>query len=382
MQVVHIIRDLDAASGGPSRSLPALVRGQSRVFNQSQLKVLFQDRGQQMTVDPAEELPSKFMPVAAGSALGPLRIRKLLERIHREDKIDLLHLHGIWSPTIHVAARFARRQKIPYVISPRGMLSAWCLNNKSMRKRAAWQFYQYSDLQQAACLHATSDDEAADIRASGLRPPIAMIPHGCELPLGQHASEPSNTHLAVCLTRIHPVKGLGDLVAAWAAIRPGDWQLVIAGPDTNGYGAKLRQEISQQQLDDSVSLIDAVDGAEKWDWLSRAELFISASHSENFGMSIAESLAAGTPVITTQATPWQSILDHRCGWWVPVGCEGLGAAISEAISLGSEKLAKMGQRGSQLIRSEYSWDAIANRTWRMYRWLDDTSQQVPPDVTT
>jgi glycosyltransferase involved in cell wall biosynthesis len=259
------------------------------------------------------------------------------------------------------------------------MLSTWCLNNKSMRKRLAWWSYQQCDLQRADCIHATSDAESTDVRCSGLSTPIAMIPHGCEFPPSGFAKRRSNPKLAVCITRIHPVKGLEDLLEAWASVRPVGWQLAIAGPDSTGYGEQLREHMKRLRLSESVRLIGAVDGAGKWDLLSRAQLSVSASHSENFGMSIAESLAAGTPVITTQGTPWESVVDHRCGWWVPVGREALAGAIREVVSLAPADLAKMGERGSELIRRRHSWDAVASRIAAVYRWLLD-SKNIPRDV--
>ncbi len=379
MHVVHVIRDLDSVSGGPSRSLPALLRGLTRVNPNMRLAAVFQDRGNDITIRPNEESNVEFTPLAGGSP-GPFRVRKHLDRVHRQQQIDVIHLHGLWSPSIHLAAGLARRHGIPYIISPRGMLSAWCLNNKSIRKRIAWWSYQQRDLQRADCIHATSGDEADDIRSTLAAPPIAMIPHGCELPPIGYTKKRSDSPLAVCITRIHPVKGLADLIDAWANVHPPGWQLVIAGPDSNGYAAQLRQQISRQQLDHSVRLSGAVDGKEKWDLLSEADLFLSASHSENFGMSIAESLAAGTPVITTQGTPWESVIDHRCGWWVPIGVDGLAAAIREATSLHSGDLLAMGKRGSDLITSQFSWDVIAGRMLNVYRWLLDRSIDMPAEI--
>ena len=123
-----------------------------------------------------------------------------------------------------------------------------------------------------------------------------------------------------------------------------------------------------------------VEGDAKWQLLGQAELSISGSRSENFGMSIAESLAAGVPVIATEGTPWQSVREHRCGWWVPVGCNGLAAAITEATSLETEELSRMGQRGAAMIESQYSWDVIAAQTTSVYRWLLDKTVDMPAHV--
>ena len=147
------------------------------------------------------------------------------------------------------------------------MLSTWCLNNKSTRKRLAWWGYQNQDLRSANCIHATSADEAKDIRSVGLDPPIAMIPHGCDMPPEELGQTDSPKRLAICITRIHPVKGLPELLDAWADVRPQGWQLVIAGHDSNGYASELRQQIVRHDLSDSVEITQAVDGLEKMELL-------------------------------------------------------------------------------------------------------------------
>ena len=380
MHVVHVIRDLDTASGGPSRSLPALARSLGRNHPDLHVTTLFQDRGYEMTVDLSNDTAADFQAVRGGSLLGPRWVRNRLAQMHGKTPIDLVHLHGLWSPSIHLSARFARQRRIPHLITPRGMLSTWCLGNKSLRKRIAWRTYQRDDLLRADCLHATSPSEVSDIQSSGIPGPIAMIPHGCELPPHQFAASGSNSRLAVCITRLHPVKGLAELLDAWADVRPVGWQLTIAGPDHQGYGDELRAQIQRLDLHGSVEITGSVDGEKKWQLLSQAELFLSASHSENFGMSIAESLAAGTPVITTRGTPWQSIIDHHCGWWVPVGSESLAKALREATSLSSADLSKMGVRGSDLVRSQFCWDAIALRMIALYHWLVDRSSAPPADI--
>jgi glycosyltransferase involved in cell wall biosynthesis len=98
-------------------------------------------------------------------------------------------------------------------------------------------------------------------------------------------------------------------------------------------------------------------------------LFVLPSHSENFGIVVAEALASGVPVITTRATPWEELVTHRCGWWTENGPEPLAAALRDALSRTDEERREMGRRGRQLVDQKYSWPGIAAQVHAVYRWM-------------
>ena len=376
MRIIHIIRDLDVASGGPSRSLPALAEATKETCANLEVDVVFQYRGRKATVD-VSSLASVHYHALEGSPSA--RLTKLMQWLRKQNRrcaIDVIHLHGLWSPSIHLAARFSRGAGIPYVVSPRGMLSDWCIGSKSLRKRIAWAGYQRKDLQRSSCIHATSDAEAFDIRSKGFVDGVEVIPHGCDLPPpvilpGQSDQSTSvdtcPTRVAVTMCRLHPVKGLEDLVEAWGTVRPENWRLLIVGPDSNNYRQVLHKQIERRNLVDTIEIRPAVNPPEKWRLLDQADLYVSASHSENFGMSIAEAMASGTPVITTQSTPWSILSEADCGWWVPVGIDGLSAAINEATTTKNSDLSSMGHRCASLIEAEYSWRSVSEKMTSLYR---------------
>ncbi len=122
----------------------------------------------------------------------------------------------------------------------------------------------------------------------------------------------SNSKLAVCITRLHPVKGLADLLDAWAKVRPVGWQLRIAGPDPEGYGDELRGQMQRLNLNGAVQITGSIDGRGQMGTVI-AQPNCSSLHriARISACRSRKSLAAGTPVITTQQTPWQSITDHH-----------------------------------------------------------------------
>jgi glycosyltransferase involved in cell wall biosynthesis len=174
---------------------------------------------------------------------------------------------------------------------------------------------------------------------------------------------------ALFLSRIHPIKGLLELVDAWGQVRPAGWRMVIAGPDEGGRRAVVEARVLAQGLASDFAFVGAVDGAEKTALYQSADLFILPSFSENFGVVIAEALACGVPVITTKGTPWAGLQTHRCGWWIDLGKDALVDALREATLTPAEVRQEMGERGRIYATSTFDWHAIARDMLAVYQWI-------------
>jgi glycosyltransferase involved in cell wall biosynthesis len=254
------------------------------------------------------------------------------------------------------------------------MLEPWAWGHHAWKKRPVWQLLERKNLASAALLHATSEQEAQSFRDRGLRVPIAIIPNGVELP---GYDEPNTGHCPTSskrtllfLSRIHPKKGLSMLLEAWAKVRPSGWNLKIVGPDEGGHRKELEKQATSLGLADVVSFHDAVRGKDAKSALFReASLFVLPTHSENFGIAVAEAMAHGLPVITTHGAPWQLLETEQCGWWVPVSVAGLAAALDDATRQSPESLAEMGARGRAVVAERFGWDGIARQFIDCYRWL-------------
>jgi glycosyltransferase involved in cell wall biosynthesis len=374
ISVLHVIPGLDPRSGGTSR---AVVDMTDALAQQPGLLVtlMYTEHvdGECLSSDPKV----RRIGVSAESGLrskAGLAFQRELERRIDLQRPALIHVHGLWHPVDHWAASSARRHRIPLVIQPHGMLEAWALRHRSLRKRAAMWLYQRRDLQAAKLLIASTAREMQSFRALGLQCPVAVIPHGVRTPPdaktfdGERRNSPDGARTVLFLSRLHPVKGLPALLNVWARLRPAGWRLVIAGPDEGGHLREVQAQIGQLGIGESVRYVGEVRDEVKSALFRSADLFVLPTHSENFGIVIAEAMAHGLPVITTKGAPWKEIEAHDCGWRIDIGEEPLVKAMREAMSMSDEVRGEMGLRGRQLAQ-RYEWMGIARQLHAAYRWL-------------
>ena len=373
----QVVASINRDIGGPAVTVPKLA--DAFVANEIQSHVFTLDyscHGPQQLIQRAT-----LHTVAAGSLARSFRgfsphSRAALRRL--ASGFDLIHNHGLWMFPNRDARIAAVRAKIPLIISPRGMLSEWALGRSRCKKRLVWTLFERANLHAAHGFHATSDEEMSSIRTVGLRQPIAVIPNGVELPNlnelpGRNLIEAKFPRLRgknwlLFLSRLHPKKGLRELLDVWAALgdKRNGWKLIIAGPDLDHYRSELDVLIREHQLENEIVFTGMVEGAERDCLLGQSDLFVLPTHSENFGLVVAESLAAGVPVITTKGAPWQELQTNQCGWWIDLG--SLQAKLEQAMSLSVEVRREMGKRGRELVTNKYSWDRVGEEMAQFYRW--------------
>lgn len=381
LQICHVIASINEQVGGPALSVTSLAEATTRCNIQSHLLTLDYPRVGAQIKPQNVELHSYPAPLTTRWLRGfQPTARQGLHRL-AATKLDLIHNHGIWMFPNLYARQAATRSQLPLVISPRGMLEAWSLNRSQLQKRLAWRLYEKENLLNATAFHATSIDEANSIRRLGFTQPIALIPNGVSVPsldqipprdaLISRFPQLADKRWLLFLSRLHPKKGLDTLLTVWQTLHAQfpDWQLVIAGPDLIGYQANLIKLTTELNLQRRVTFTGMLSGNDKDIVLSHADLMVLPSHSENFGIAIAEALAYGTPVITTKGTPWQDLQKYDCGWWIENNAQTLAKTLIEAMQLSDSMRRSMGQTGRQWMINQYSWSAIAQSMAEVYRWL-------------
>ena len=303
-----------------------------------------------------------------------------MQRLCEQRKVGLVHLHGMWSPFLAVGALVAHRRGLPFVISPHGCLEPWALRYKRHKKWFALKTYQGAVLRSASLFVATADQEANSIRQLGFRQSVAIIPNGVDVGAPHRRNAHGDLKTILFLSRLHPVKGLLDLVEAWARVRRPGWRIVVAGGDEQGHRAEVEALIRARGLEPDFEFVGFVEGASKQACFDMADLFVLPTYSENFGMVVAEALANELPVITTTGAPWRDLVEHHCGWWVEPGVQQVSTALVEAMECDSDELWRMGQRGRKLVIEKYSWEKIGATALAVSEWLLDPSRSIPEAV--
>ena len=374
LNCLHVIAGLNASAGGPSRSASSLCDA----LAESGVGVVLVAQRLAAESDADMVLPrnrSVIVESVPAYALFRGRLSPTLGHRLRELTADrgmvLIHSHGLWLQCNRVAAQVASRRAVPHIVSPRGMLEPWAFRYRFWKKFPFWHLWQRRVLQEAALLCATSAKEAEGFRRLGFRQPIAIIPNGVDMPrtVSPPRSVAPTTRTALFLSRIHPVKGLEDLVQAWSAVRPDGWHCLVAGPDEEGYEVRIREAVARAGLQECFTFAGPVSGDRKAELFRSADLFVLPTKSENFGVAIAEALAYEIPVITTWGAPWSCLREHRCGWWIDLGAEPLAAALREACALPVETLREMGRRGRCLVAEEFAWPRIGASMHAVYQWV-------------
>lgn len=363
-RIIQLIHSIDNPATGPSTSVGGLCDALHARGEAVTLATLDWEE-HRATADYIKRFPLSVGPRKLGLS-GELEDWL---RMQAKSAGDLtLHCHNLWMMPGIYASRI--RKKFPntrFVYSPRGALSSYSLASGSKFKPIFWATAQRPALAAADCLHATSAEEAEDLDALGLRRPIVTIPNGVHVP-ARIANPPSDTKTALYLGRIHPEKGLDALIDGWAQSVDGEWRLRIVGPDPIGYRASLERKVSDLGLD-SVDFLDAAVGADKWSTLSGVEFLVLPSPSENFGIVVAEALAAGVPVLSTSGTPWSELPARGAGWYCGVSARDLADAMQIAKNLHWEERRQMGQRGRRWVESRFSWHSITDQFLSTYEWL-------------
>jgi glycosyltransferase involved in cell wall biosynthesis len=309
----------------------------------------------------------------------PLR-RELRERVK---EYDLVHITAVWNFPVLAAARACQRARVPYIISPRGTLYPETIALKSafFKKGYLWLFaYQY--LNRAAAIHFTAQDEKRRVMdSSKLRSRAVVIPNGLDLDgfEGALPEEPAvglpalleGKQYLLFLGRLHPKKGLDVLIKAFGTVRqqfPGMY-LVLAGPDGAGYEKILRRQVAESGLGESVLFTGLITGATKLEVLRRAELFVLSSYSENFGMSVVEAMAAGTPVVVSEAVGISAeIGELRAGMVTEVTPESVATGVLTLLNDSGQRM-KMAENARQMVKDYFNINAVASAFKALYETL-------------
>ena len=298
----------------------------------------------------------------------------------RANEFDLAHVHALFSPVSSLSAAIARHQKLPYLMRPLGTLDPADLRKKQQLKKIYIALLERPNLAGAAAIHFTSRREAEVSERFGTLTKDVVIPLGVqlqELPAPGFARSqlniPSGVPLLLYMSRIDPKKGLDLLIPALETLLDEgiEFHFILAGsnPQDPQYERQIQERIKGSSLKKRTTISGFVSGTLKAGLLRDADLFILPSYYENFGIAVAEAMAAGTPVaISDGVYIWEEVRKAEAGWVCTCQVEDLRAALRLALA-DADELQRRGDRARDYALQHYSWQAIARQTLQVYQEL-------------
>jgi glycosyltransferase involved in cell wall biosynthesis len=365
IRAIHVVTNVAEEASGLSNAV------------RSQCEALI-DAGEEVQLAALDWSPHSWKPSFLKEfplGVGPRRLGRSpqmlrwLRQIVLSEQAEIIHSHSLWRMPNVYAGWATRGKKCRLIVSPHGTLSKRALDESAQAKRIFWWLLQQPAIRHVACFHATAESEFEDIRRAGFQQPVCVIPNGIDVHAAREKSFGSRRKL-LYLGRIHPIKGIDFLLHAWRQLfdRFPDWDLQIVGPDDGGYLPRLKTLATEMRLR-RVEFSGPRYGEEKWRAYHEAELFVLPTHSENFGLSVAEALATGTPAIVTRGAPWSKLEPHGAGWWIDVGTDPLVACLEEAMTRPREDLIARGALGREWMAQEFSWERVGMMMDQTNRWL-------------
>ena len=285
---------------------------------------------------------------------------------------DIVHLTAIYSPPTIPTLFLSRLLGKPVMWSTRGALQSWRERTRKNLKSVCEKTCDLFCSPDRVMLHVTSEQEKVESVERIKHAQAVVVPNGIESPElnGNRSHRPDESLRLLYLGRLHPIKGIENLLQAVATMENGV-TLSVCGEGEADYESHLKSLTAELGLTKRVTFHGRVDGEAKEQQFARADLCVVPSFTENFCNVVAESLARGVPVIASKGTPWARVTEIDCGLWVDNDPETLAGAIRQAEAM---PLCGMGERGRQWMQREFSWPSIATQMIQQYETLIETNR--------
>lgn len=366
MKAIHV-GSLNYKAGGPALSTCLTIKG---LIN-NEVDARGMTRAAEDNASFVDDVPHVVLEKPVFSFMGFHYTKGISKLLDTCNPIDIIHIQGIWSFTFHKAAIYSYKNNIPYIIAPRGSLYPQALRISSWKKKLSMIMWQDVDLKRAACIQATCKEELSYIRDLGYKNPVAIIPNpiDCEELLNQPIIQNSIFRFGY-LGRLHPRKKIEKLLYAFANNRAlfKNCELIIIGSDVPEYEDFLKKEVQRLELT-NVFFTGFLSGKEKDNAIRSLSCLINPSDFENFGNVINEALARGIPAIATKGSPWEILEQYHCGWWIGNDQEAIEQTMIKVYELSESERIQMGKNGQELVRKEFSVNALGKKMKMLYEWV-------------
>lgn len=384
MRVLHVIPSVAPRYGGPSRAIFEMCRALQEKGVDQMVATTDADGGGRLPVDLAKTLDYDGVPTIFFSRQWSEAFkysRPLARWLESEvSEFDVVHVHAVFSHSSLAASRACRRHGVPYVVRPLGSLDPWSLSQKRLRKRLLWHLGVKQMLQGCSAIHYTTAAERC------LTERALSLTNGTVVPLGVDAellNEPKTSEIfrarhptigqspyVLVLCRLHPKKRLELFLDVFLEVtRKSEfehWRLVVAGVGLTGYVARLQRLLRERDDDGRVLMTGWLEGVERTAALREAALLALPSRQENFGLSVAEAMACGVPVLISPHVNLAEEIDAAGAGWVVASERGPLLRVLEEVLRNEGERVSRGRSGRALVQSRFTWTAVAEELAKLY----------------
>jgi len=364
MVILHYIPSIDRTSGGVGAYMQLLSKELGKLVD---LHVLTHRSDNELELDncTVHYIGMGWMPWSSTKT----DFLKLLNDL----KPDVFHTNCCWLPISALTSMWAKAEGYRVVYTPHGMLEPWIMSRNYWTKKVpATILFQKKGVSVADLVHATAESEKENILKLGWNNNVEVIANCiCLNEIDDNLKKLSDVKrkkTILYLSRIHVKKGVNFIIEAASELKTEleGWTIKIAGEGDNAYISELKELTKKRGVEDIVKFVGGVYGQDKWRLFAESSLFVLPTHSENFGIVVAEALACGVPVITTKGTPWADLEEYGCGWWTEIGTMPTVNAINDFLSKSQAQLEEFGKRGRLLVEKKYSAEFISGHFYNMY----------------
>ena len=371
MKVLHS-GTLAASAGGPAMSTYLTLRGLRYLGIDAQIIMFLPKEGENLR---GNDISIHYVKSNPKTPLGYASSYK--QDVIELGDYDIYHAQGVWQWNTYALASAARQCHKPYLITPRGMLYPQDIKkSNAFLKKLSLKLRLLKDLNKAACVHVTCEEEMRHCRNLGVTSPIAIIPNPVEIKDYPYRKEDdgknqsSGVRRIGYLGRISRRKNIEGLIKAFHELgsEAEDAELLIIGGGDKEYERELRNLVAKCHLT-NVHFTGFLIGEEKDKALASCSVLAMPSEFENLGNVVLEGLVRRIPCIATKGSPWEELHTHYCGWWVPYTQADITNAVRSALNATEDELQTMGQNGRKLMEERYSVEAIAGKMKALYEWI-------------
>jgi glycosyltransferase involved in cell wall biosynthesis len=395
MRILQVISSLATRYGGPSFLCAELSRELVRQGHQVSIYTSDVDGSGNLDVPLDRPLVKDGVEIRyfhGWSRLGKYMFSPGLWRALGENvaTFDIVHVGSVYSFSTTAASYWCRKRGMPYIVFPHGSLDPYLRRRNRPRKWFYSKLFAERDYREASAVLFNSGEEmhlASEwsglkmLRDNAGETPKPFVVYGGigsewlverDTAAGERFrrkySALRGRRLVVYFGRINFKKGLDILARAFAQVARDreDLHLVLAGPDNEGYGGRVRRWLAEGGVLEKTTFTGLLEGEERFAVMQEAEVFALPSYTENFGLVVAEAMASGVPVvISDRVNIWREVARAEAGLVVPCDADATAQALRNILD-DPTQARQMGTNGRRWVVENLPWDIVGAQMVRAY----------------